>query len=54
MSKELIENLLLSEMTEVKGGQASKDCHCESGAGEVVVIEVPNEKPEEPVGPILC
>lgn len=54
MSKELIENLLLSEMTEVKGGQASKDCHCESAAGEFVVIEVPNEKPEEPVGPILC
>lgn len=54
MSKELIENLLLSEMIEVKGGQSSKDCYCESGAGEVVVVEVPVEVPEEPAGPILC
>ena len=43
MSKELIENLLLSELEEVNGGQAYRDCHCSSGAGEVVVIEVPIE-----------
>ncbi|MBP3243701.1 MAG: hypothetical protein J6M59_08730 [Bacteroidaceae bacterium] len=49
MSKEVIESLLLSEMIEVKGGQASKDCYCDSGAGETVVIQVPIEVPEETV-----
>ena len=47
MKKELIENLLLSELAEVKGGLTSKDCHCTSGAGEVVIM-VPVEGPEEP------
>lgn len=44
-----MEKLLLSELSEVKGGTASKDCHCESGAGETVIIEVPTIDPDEPI-----
>lgn len=55
MSKELIENLLLSELEEVNGGQASRDCHYSSGAGEVVVIEVPIESaPDDSDGTVYC
>ena len=46
-NKEIIENLLLSELEEVKGGQAYRDCHCSSGAGKVVIIEVPTEDGSE-------
>ncbi|MBR6455377.1 MAG: hypothetical protein IKS72_00365 [Prevotella sp.] len=45
MNKQFIENLLLSELAEVKGGKASNACFCESGAGETVIV-VPS--PEEP------
>lgn len=59
MKKEQIEELLLSELAEVKGGQASQDCHCESGAAETIIIEVPEEpiepeEPEEPWVPTNC
>ena len=55
MNKEIIENLLLSELEEVKGGQAYRDCHCSSGAGEVVVIEVPIESnPDDSDGTVYC
>jgi hypothetical protein len=47
MSKEIIENLQLSELEEVKGGQAYRDYHCSSGAEKVVIIEVPTEDGSE-------
>lgn len=47
MNKEIIENLLLSELEEVKGGQAYRDYHCSSGAEKVVIIEVPTEDGSE-------
>lgn len=37
MKKELIEKLMLSDLAEVKGGQLTNDCHCTSGAGQVVL-----------------
>lgn len=55
MNKEIIENLRLSELEEVKGGQAYRDCHCSSGAGEVVVIEVPIESDtDDSDGTVYC
>lgn len=55
MNKEIIENLLLSELEEVNGGQSSRDCHCSSGAGEIVVIEVPIESdPDDSDGTVYC
>lgn len=51
----MMEKLLLSELAEVKGGQASKDCICTSGAAEAIIIEVPQEpEPIEPSGPVYC
>ena len=38
MKKEVIEKLMLSDLAEVKGGQLNNDCHCTSGAGQVVVV----------------
>lgn len=38
MNKDLMENFLLSELAEVKGGLSTKDCVCTSGAGQYVVI----------------
>ena len=46
MKRELIEDFLLSELAEVKGGQASKDCHCSSGAAETIIV-VPIEEIEK-------
>lgn len=55
MNKEIIENLLLSELEEVKGGQAYRDCHCSSGAGKVVIIEVPIESDTDDFdGTVYC
>ncbi len=38
MKKEVIEKLMLSDLAEVKGGQLNNDCHCTSGAGQVIVV----------------
>ena len=46
MKRELIEDFLFSELAEVKGGQASKDCHCSSGAAETIIV-VPIEEIEK-------
>ena len=57
MKKELIENFLLSELAEVKGGQAAKDCYCTSGAAETIIVEPSEPEPIEPYnpgGPVLC
>ena len=58
MKRELIEDFLLSELAEVKGGQASKDCHCSSGAAETIILEPIEDEPTDPSyppeGPIWC
>lgn len=41
------EDFLLSELEEVKGGLTTKDCHCISGAGEMIVVS-PNDPPGFP------
>lgn len=54
MNKKLMEQMLSSEMKEIKGG-ATGTCICENGgAGEtVIVIKEPTEpKPTEPKPPI--
>lgn len=43
MNKEIIENLLLSELEEVKCRIAYIDCHLCSGTDKVVIIENPFE-----------
>lgn len=47
-----LEQLLNSELEEVKGGQADEVvCICENGGAGATVIVV--EEPEEPEGPVL-
>lgn len=47
MKKNDIENLLLSEMEEVKGGSSSSTCICDHGGAGETVITLPTN-PIEP------
>lgn len=51
MEKKFIEDFLFSDLVDVKGGQGMNDCHCSSGAGEVVIITEDPGGVEHPIGP---